>query len=201
MRIFSSPVRLVCVVCFLSCFVTGQSVASNITSNSKTTQAHLENKKMKLEELIQNLEDANPWTVEKVSKVLGVKLTLGRSKKFTADYHTNDYVVNQFNYGEGLIIDEAVLQINIKKGEAIDLTLKISKDAVCFKHDYIKKTYPSTPDTSFNPPPNSVEALLQYMYNTYQVKRSWGSLLFRFKHERPDCLAMIHFVSSSPKPD
>jgi len=181
--------------------VTAQVIASDAVPGNKTAQS-MKSKKMKLEELVQKLEAAHPWSVEKISDVLDAELTLDDS----SSPGDTDYIVNRLDYGEGLIIDKATFGIGIRsngvKSKGIGLTLDTSKNTKCFTYDYIKKIYPDmrfvlpgliqhTIFGEYVPRPNS----------TYRVEQSWGTLSFRFinkfvdKEEVPDCLTDITLTS------
>jgi len=195
-----ATIRSACVVCFLSFFAVDQSAASNVTSNGKATQPHSGN--IKLEELLQNLEDAHPWTIEKVSQVLGTKLTPGRSNGTTTNY-----MANQLSYGEGLLIAEAALRVFEKNNKPVYLFLDINKDTACFKHDYIKKIYTGLRFRHPGPIRHTLEGKpAPYTDSTFQVERPWGTLYFRFNLESPtfslgtpDCLIGITFELPRPK--
>ena len=200
MKKLGSIIGLICVVCILSFFAAHQRAAASsntMSTGGKTPPTHSKSKKMKLEDLMQRLEAAHPWSVEKISDVLGAELTLDDS----SSPGDTDYIVNRLDYGEGLVIDKAKFGIGIKS-KGIKLTLANSKDTKCFAYDYIKKTYP---DISYVLPGPLLHTIygeyVPYPDSTYQVERSWGTLSFRFinkvidKKGVPDCLADITLTS------
>ena len=172
----TSTIGWVCVICFLSCLVTAQAIASNMVSVMK---------EVKLEELVQKLETANPWTAEKVSEALGLPALI----------RDNDsYIAYFLDYGEGLMIRHVKLQLNEKKDKMIRLTLDITKKPECFTLDHMKKMYP---DMNYSGHYGAKPSLPSV--NVYKTKRSWGSLFFNFtKEEHPtlkaDCLFHISLV-------
>jgi len=187
----TSTIEWVYVICFLSCFVTTQAIASDAVPGNKTAQS-MKNKKIKLEELVQKLEDANPWSIKKVSEALGAKLTPDYSNQYNASY-----VANRLEYGEGLIADKVKLRLSIKRNnEMIRLILDFAKDAACLTHEHLKEIYPSMdyigsgPRLEHNSP--------TYSYRTYEVKRSWGDLFFKFDYQQPNCLTGITFAPPEP---
>jgi len=177
----TSIIGWVCAACFLSCFVTDQAIASDAVPNGESAQSK-KSKKMKLEELVQKLEDANPWSVEKVSEVLGVKLTPDYSNQSQS---ITSYVANRLEYGEGLIVDEAKLRLSVTNNEMIRLILDIAKDVRCFKHEHLKKIYPAMDYVDSVP---RYIGSASYLYSTYRVKRPWGDLFFKFDYEQQNCL-------------
>ena len=194
MKKLTSTIGWVCVVCFLSCLVTAQAIASDAVPSNKTAQS-MKSKKMKLEELVQKLENANPWSIEKVSEALGTKLTPGYSNQSNASY-----VANRLEYGEGLIVNEVRLRLSIKRNnEMIRLILGFAKDAACLTHEHLKEIYPSMDYVLPGPLPSTLEGHSPtHPYRTYEVKRPWGDLFFKFYYEQPNCLAGITFAPPEP---
>jgi len=177
----TSIIGWVYVICFLLCFVGAQAIASDAVPGNKTAQS-IKSKKMKLEELVQKLEDANPWSVEKVSEALGAELSLVNS-------HPSNtlYIANRLEYGEGLIVDKASLRLNVERNKMIGLVLNFAKDTTCFEHDHIKKIYPTMNYVRFIP----YGMQSTYIYKIYEVKRSWGDLSFEFDYKQPNCLTVV----------
>ena len=140
--------------------------------------------KMKFEELLQKIEAASPWTLEKVRKELGLE--------FISNNKNNDvfvYEANRILYEEDLFFQRIILRLDAKTNKAIRLIMEISSTANCFTLDRIKKTYP---DIEYNLLPPDIPAGRAETISYYQVKRSWGRLSFGFdKKERPDCLCDI----------
>jgi hypothetical protein len=140
---------------------------------------------MKLEELVQKLDAASPWPVEKAEEVLGVKLTASPlSNAFIS------YEVGQLIFEEGLVIEEVELRVKIVTKETIRLILNLSDNASCFTRERLKKTYPNLQLDLSNPPRRDSPDAKTY----YDTKRSWGHIAFGFKVKRPDCLAGITFI-------
>ena len=140
---------------------------------------------MKLEELVQKLEDANPWTVERVESVLGARLALVRSNDvFTV--HTS----GQFLFEEGLIVEEVHLRLRVDTNGMIRLIVSLSDEASCFTLDRIKRTYPDTKISPFGFPRG--HSLNEQTY--HWAKRPWGHIAFGFKERRRDCLSGITFI-------
>lgn len=139
---------------------------------------------MKLEELVQKLDAANPWTVERVENVLGSKLTKTYSTKTFAS-HT----AGSFHYEEGLIIEAVELRLRVATNEMARLIVDLSDEASCFTLDRIKRTYPDVQLSPYPPSPNSLDATFGYW-----AKRPWGHISFQFKMGRPKCLSGITFI-------
>ena len=141
--------------------------------------------KMKLEELVQKLEDANPWTVERVESVLGARLALVRSNDvFTV--HTS----GQFLFEEGLIVEEVHLRLTVATNGMIRLIVSLSDEASCFTLDRIKRTYPDTKMSPYGFPRG--HSLNEKTY--FWTKRPWGHIAFGFKERRRDCLSSIVYI-------
>jgi len=126
------------VICFLSYFAANEAFASDVTLGNKTAQTHSEGMKMKLMELMQRLEAAEPWPVEKVSEALGAELIHRPSYR---DKAFPSYRAYQLDYGNGLIIDNAEYNLNLKENRMKKLTLQLDKSASCFTLDSLKKIY------------------------------------------------------------
>ena len=144
---------------------------------------------MKLEELIQKLEAANPWTVERVEPVLRAKLVkIDSTKTFVV------YTANRLLYEEGLIVEEVHLRLRVDTNEMIRLIVNLNDEASCFTLDRIKRTYP---DIEHDPYGLSVSHDAEHSPNGsfgYWTKRPWGHIDFGFKERRPDCLSGITFI-------
>jgi len=140
---------------------------------------------MKLEKLVQKLDAANPWTVERVESVFDSKLALIRS---------NDvfmvYTAGPFHYEEGLVIEEVHLRLKADSNEMIRLIVRLSDDASCFAFDRIKKTYPHTQIGPLAGPRG--QSLDEETH--YWTKRLWGHISFGFKERRPSCLSSVVFI-------
>jgi hypothetical protein len=141
---------------------------------------------MKLKELVQQLDAANPWPVERVEAALGVKLTLARSNdEFTV--HTAETI----DYAEGLTVEKVRLRLNNKDThEMIRLIVSLSDDASCFTLNRIKRTWPDTQLAPFPGPRGD-----SWDEETgYWTERPWGHIDFGFKERRPKCLSSITFI-------
>jgi hypothetical protein len=140
---------------------------------------------MKLEELVQKLDAANPWPVEKVEEVLGTKLTAVYSSSITTYYESGQLI-----FEEGLIIAQVDFRVDIDTKEMFILILDISDNASCFTRERLKKTHPDL-QLNLNNPPREDSPNEEISYNT---KRLWGTLSFGFKVKRPNCLSSIAFI-------
>jgi hypothetical protein len=140
---------------------------------------------MKLEELVQKLDDANPWPVEKVEEVLGTKLVVTKLSGITTHYKSGQLI-----FVEGLIIEQVDFRVHMNTKEMFRLILDISDNASCFTRERLKKVY-SDIQLDLNNPPRGDAPGIKIYYNT---KRSWGRIAFGFKLKRPDCLSGIIFI-------
>jgi len=182
----SRSILLFCVICLLSVFVASKSIVDSYIDNSyivsieKPAQTPSESKKIKLAELVQRLEAANPWSVERVSEALGgVGLTLARSNQFILVYTANNIL-----YEDGLYIKEVHLRLGVKTKKMARLILDFNKNSKCITFDHLEKMYPdiyrgphSTDDTIY-----------------YRTKRSWGHMSLGFNDPHYDCLGSIVFI-------
>jgi hypothetical protein len=165
--------------CFLLVFAANGAIASDAVPTDKPEQAHQESKIMRLTELMQKLEAANPWSVEKVSEALGVELTLVKSSnEFNARY-----IVKQFIYGGNLIFNEVEFRFSIRKNRMSRLILDINKNATCFTRGNLEKIYPDLRRGSY---------YRSVIY--YGIERPWGRISFEFESEHLDCLNSIIFI-------
>jgi len=140
---------------------------------------------MKLEELVQKLENANPWTVEAVEKILGTKLSVTYSSK-----HILSYESGQLDYDEGLLLVKTELRLNKGTNEMTRLIVNLSDDASCFMLDRIKRAYPDIQLDPYGPPRG--KSLDEE--TGFWAKRPWGHISFGFKERRPNCLSSIIFI-------
>jgi len=174
-----------CVVCLLSAFVVNGTAAYDAVPTGKSAETRSEGKKVGLVELLQRLDAANPWTVERVSEALGVELTFDpRSTKFIVSY-----MVKQLNYGDGLIVDEVELRQGAETKQMIRLILYLNTKAKCFTHDSLKKMYPDIHDSTL--PYNGYSGVFGY-----DIERPWGLISFEFDGKRPNsnCSNAIVFI-------
>jgi hypothetical protein len=140
---------------------------------------------MKLEELVQQLDAANPWPVEAVEKVLGTTLAVTYSSEYILSYESGQLV-----YDEGLILDEMELRLDKKTREMSRLILSLSDDASCFTLARIKETYPDIQPGPFGL--SGVGTLNETEY--FWTERQWGHIAFGFKRQRANCLSGITFI-------
>ncbi|MDR2208787.1 MAG: hypothetical protein LBE22_07455 [Azoarcus sp.] len=140
---------------------------------------------MKLEELIQKLDAANPWTVERVEKVLGSKLIETSSTKTFVIHETG-----QLLFEEGLSIKEVHLRLRVATNEMIRLIVDLSDEASCFALDRITNSYPSVKVSPLGGPRG--RSLDEETH--YWAERPWGHISFGFKERRPKCLSSIIFI-------
>jgi hypothetical protein len=161
------------VILFLSCLINTSCTISN------------KEPEMKLEELVQRLDAANPWTVESVGHILEVSLVASRSWG-----PNTSYTAYQLSYGEGLIIEEVEFRLKAPANETIRLILSLSDDANCFSRERIKKSYPNIRPSPFGPPRGTSLNEKEYFWTA----RQWGNIAFGFKTRRPACLSSITFI-------
>ncbi|MCL2876148.1 MAG: hypothetical protein FWF12_07650 [Betaproteobacteria bacterium] len=181
MKKLDSTTGLICAVCFLSCIAVNGALASSIVPTGGPAQARQEDKIMNLVELVQRLEDANPWTVEKVSEALGgVDLTLARSDQYIYSYTANDIA-----YEDGLLFREIWLRHRSETKKMIRIILSVSRDTKCYTLANLEKMYPNIHDE---------QKIYDRGVNFFAIKRSWGRILFGFENERLECLGNIVFV-------
>jgi hypothetical protein len=162
----------------LACLLYAAGVAS--------VQAHegAQRPPMKIDELVERLEAAYPWTPEKVESVLGADLTIT-----TDDENIVSHEASHITY-EGLLIDNVELRLGKPAMDTVRLIFDVSEKAVCITQESIKETYPGG-ERSVIPQPHSLDG----GRIVYSIKRSWGEIAFGFKCLiRPDCLADIVFI-------
>jgi hypothetical protein len=139
---------------------------------------------MKIDEFVERLEAAYPWTPEKVEGILGAKLAV--------TYDTENIVshgASHITY-EGLLIDNVELRLGKPAMDTVRLIFDVSEKAVCITQESIKTTYPGG-ERIVEPQPRSLDGGMLY----YSIKRPWGKIFFAFKYLiRPDCLAGITFA-------
>jgi hypothetical protein len=95
---------------------------------------------MTLEELVQKLEEANPWTLEKVESIFNTKFT-----KLTYNYAKDSfysYIAKSLHFEEGLIVEEVELRVDGTSKEMVRLIINLNDESNCFTLDRIKQTYP-----------------------------------------------------------
>jgi hypothetical protein len=154
---------------------------------------------MKLEELIQKLEDANPWALEKVESIFGTKFTKV-TYNYAKDYFYS-YIAKSLHFEEGLIVEEVELRIGVAKNNLARLIVDFSDDSACFTRDRLKKTWPDLQISPYGPvivkSYNAETAKVERMWLesvSYWTDRPWGHIAFTFKELRPDCLSGFTFI-------
>ena len=181
----------ICTALLLLFFTTSGTLALAV-SPDKPFHINSEGKKMKLEKLVQTLEDANPWELEKVEKILGIKLEADHDS-----YHADvflSYIGGMLFYDEGLIIEKVELRINNDPLSMIRLILDLHKDSACFTFDRIKKAYPDIRA-------NLNERFYRDDPFPYITKRPWGEIAFSFsvRMSHPKCLENIIYIPTKWK--
>jgi len=63
---------------------------------------------MKLEELLQRVEAANPWTAEKISKALGAEFEYSTSQNGDFSHYDDDRGPDYLRYEENLFLKETL---------------------------------------------------------------------------------------------
>jgi hypothetical protein len=154
---------------------------------------------MTLEEFVQKLETAKPWTREKVEALLGIKFT-----ETLQSGSTSHKVFGQFEYVKGLFINKISLEISADPediGEPLTLRLDVDDKSSCFTQKQIKKYYPGV-ETSFpqmDLPYVQSEAPVQY-FKEYFKEQSWGELVFELYDkaygEKGGCLSSIGIITN-----
>jgi hypothetical protein len=142
-------------------------------------------KNMNLEELVQNLSEAHPWTLEGVSGVLG--------QQFVEVSHTSattSYEASLFSYEEGLLIESVELRQKTKTADTVRLILELGDESACFTLDRIKKTYPKLVITGT---PNGAPGSKTH----FSAETSWGRVSFGFREKRRECLASVTFIPAA----
>ena len=201
MKRLGSTIGLACVASFLSYFMVSRTIASDAVPSS-AAQAHVEIKKMKLKELLQRLEAANPWTIERVSEALGAKLKLADIQYYKPNIVNHS--ASRLDYGEGLTIADVILQLDVKKDNKMyKITLNLDENSKCFTRDNIKKIYPDMDlNKFFSDGVSHSEGIIEPLGGwIYPIGRPWGGLLFHFEHERPHCLRSIYLEPPKSKYD
>jgi len=142
--------------------------------------------RMTLEEFVQKLEEAEPWTYEKVETQLGVKFTM-TSSTGVVTWHT---ALGQFLYGEGLISEHVSLSISASTNETFYLTIHLDDKSNCFAWERIKESYP---DGALN-----FDSMRPGGEMFYIKKRPWGELVFGFRDDKNwNCMTSINIITNS----
>jgi hypothetical protein len=145
--------------------------------NARSTQ-------MKLEELLQRLEQARPWTPTKIESALGVKPVLARANEYWSFYSAGPVTLE-----EGGVVEALEFGLKGSTQTIAGFTVHLSDDSSCMTRQRITNTYPDIQMDRQNIPRG--HSLNEKIY--YDTKRAWGELSFGFKERRPDCLSSIVF--------
>jgi len=139
---------------------------------------------MTLEEFVQKLEKANPWTREKIEVLLGIKFTK------TVPGDRTDYIAyEQFEYVKGLIIKDVDLEVQGGTKETHILTLTLDNKSSCFTWEQIEKSYPG----GYSDP---VDEHMREV--SYVKKQPWGELGFVFGYtKKGECLIEIMIATNA----
>ncbi|MDR2015031.1 MAG: hypothetical protein LBP99_05335 [Azoarcus sp.] len=181
MKKSGSTIGWFCAVCLLLIFADNESIAApDAVPAGKPAQASSESKKMGFVELVQKLEAADPWSVEKVSEALGgISLPLTYSNEYILSYTANNFI-----YENELLVKKVELRLSIRKNKMARLILYLNENTKCITQNNLKKMYPDL----YSSPYNSEDTF--YL----ETKRSWGLISFGFKEGRFDCLGSIVFI-------
>ena len=141
-----------------------------------------------LEEFVQKLEAAKPWTHEKIEEILGIKFETPPGAR------TDHKAYGQFVCAEGLIVIKKInLRVSGATGETNILTLFLDDKSSCVKIEWAKKKYPDGyVDTSGS----------HYGRISYVQDEPWGELGFVFEDfvedpKRAGCLADIDIITNA----
>lgn len=147
---------------------------------------------MKLEELIQKLEEANPWSLEKVGPIFDSKFT-----EIPFPYPASmgkptfvSYEAKSITFEKGLIVNKVELRLSVPENELIRLIVNLSEDSSCITLNRIENTFPSIKPSPFGGPRG--RSLDEEM--NFWAERPWGHISFGFKERRKDCLSSIIFI-------
>jgi hypothetical protein len=139
---------------------------------------------MKLEELLQRLEQERPWTPAKIESVLGVTPVL-----YEANEYWTKYLAGPVELEEGVTVEKLRFSLKNATQAVPRFTVYLSDDSSCVTRQRITSTYPDIQMDYQNIPRG--RSLDEQIY--YDAKRAWGELSFGFKERRPDCLSSIIF--------
>jgi hypothetical protein len=150
----------------------------NASDGARSTQ-------MKLEELLQRLEQERPWTLEKIESVLGVTSVVDQAN----EYWTHYSAVGPVTLEEGVVVEKLDFGLNNTTQALPRFIVYLSDDSSCITRQRITQTYPDI-QINYNNMPRG-RSLNEQVYHI--KKREWGDILFGFKVRRPDCLSSIIF--------
>ncbi|MCL2590962.1 MAG: hypothetical protein FWD67_08835 [Betaproteobacteria bacterium] len=135
---------------------------------------------MTLEEFVQDLEKAKPWTREKVEALFGSKFTR-TSSTGVVTLHT---MLGSLSYGKEIIFNQISFQVSATTDEALYVKATLDDNSGCFTWEQIKKSYPGG-YVDFQDVPYGGEVY-------YIKKQTEGELLFGFnRDEKGECLKNI----------
>jgi len=131
-----------------------------------------------LEEFLQKLEKAEPWTREKVEALLGIKL----SERRPGGGRKSHSARGQFVFAEGLIVNNIYLEVEGSTGETNILTLRLDDKSNCFTWGRVEKLYPDA----------YITIMTSHGDDGYIEETPWGEWAFYFGPERKlECLTEI----------
>jgi transcriptional regulator with XRE-family HTH domain len=139
---------------------------------------------MTLEEFVQKLEKAEPWTQEKVEAQLGVKFTYTTSTGVVTRYVAYEPLPSV----KDLAIQAISLSVSAATNKALHLSVSLDSELSCLTQKQIEKLFPGGYLEH-----KSVQGGLIYVH-----KRSWGILEFDFDFWRVEkhCLEHI-FINTN----
>ena len=133
-------------------------------------------------EFLQKLEEAEPWTREKVEALLGVKLSERRR-----DGRGSHGARGQFVFAKGLIVEEIELEVEGGTGETNLLILRLDEKSGCFG-EWAGKLYPG----------GFLEEVTSSGDLGYIKKMPWGEWDFRYyARRRFKCLDEISIKTNA----
>ena len=137
---------------------------------------------MTLEEFLQKLEKAEPWTREKVEALLGVKLSEREGGR-----RGGHGARGQFVLAKGLIVKEIDLEVEGGTGETNILTLSLDEKSDCLG-GRVGKLYPG----------GYLEMVSSNGDDGYIKKMPWGEWVFTYDARRKfKCLAEIGIITNA----
>jgi len=137
-----------------------------------------------LEEFLQKLEKAEPWTREKVEALLGIKL----SERGGGGGRGGHWARGQFVFAKGLIVEEIDLEVEGSTGETNILSLSLDEKSSCFTRGDVEKLYPDA----------YIKTLTSHGDDGYIEEAPWGDWVFYFGPERKlECLTEIGVITNA----
>jgi hypothetical protein len=159
----------------LTCFLAGCLVSPAWGSEPAVT----------LEEFLQKLEKAEPWTQKKVEALLGVKFT-----ETIPDDRTVYKVNGQFIFAKGLIVKEIRFEVDGNTKKTNMLTLFLDNKSNCFTWGQIEKLIPG----------GFPEMVSAHGAEAYVKQMPWGEWGFGFpgpEEKNYDCLIDISITTNA----